>query len=67
MKLSEVLKEREAQLEMKSLLTTLNKEEDNEYLKRLEEETKQKDAKEAELYRLKCEQIAKITEYNKKM
>ena len=65
MRLSEVLKEREAQLEMKSVLKALHKDEEVESLKKLEEMMREKDQKDAELNIKKQIEANKVTEYRK--
>ena len=65
MRLSEVLKEREAQLEMKNMLKALHKDEEIESLKKLEELMREKDQKDAELNIKKQIEANKVTEYRK--
>lgn len=65
LKYSEVLKEREAQLEMKKLIEKLNKERDDEKEKEVLALLEERAKKDAEKDYKKQEEVSKLTEYHK--
>ena len=65
MKYSEVLKEREAQIELKALRDRLRKEEEEETEKRLDQMAEEKARAREEHDKLKFEQYRQVREYHK--
>ena len=65
MKYSEVLKEREAQIELKALRDRLRKEEEEETEKRLDQMAEEKARAREEHDKLKYEQYRQVREYHK--
>lgn len=66
MKLSEVLKERDAQLEMKKVVEQMRKEQDDEIKKHIEKLQMEKEIAEKEKFAQKQMELDRVTEFNKK-
>lgn len=66
MKLSEVLKEREAQIELKKLIEEIKIEQENEIVAQFNQIQSAKDQKEVEKYRQKQIEVDRLRQFQKK-